>query len=299
VYSRFFILSLSTACPAGLFSNRQLCVLFYSCSLYCSYTYYGFGAGQSAGNDERVAASFTNAFIFHTVMYGFIQTFYKLQPMERKDSHYKVALALVIAMHIAGLIGLQHPLSRPFFEQLIAFNLMVTAAIVFYFHSGFSYPFIVVAVVTFLAGYFVEVAGVHTGVIFGHYQYGRALGFKIWDVPVLIGLNWLVLVYCTGVITHRLQVPVIWKIIIGALLMVVLDFLIEPIAIKHDWWTWQANMVPLQNYAGWFVCALLLLTFFHKMPFAKQNRIAPTVYIVQFLFFLLQNILNNFGLYGF
>jgi putative membrane protein len=232
-------------------------------------------------------------------MYGFIQTFYKLQPMERKDSHYKVALALVIAMHIAGLIGLQHPLSRPFFEQLIAFNLVVTAAIVFYFHSNFSYQFIVFTVVTFLAGYFVEVAGVHTGAIFGHYQYGRALGFKIWDVPVLIGLNWLILVYCSGVITHKLPIPTSIKIAAGALLMVLLDFLIEPIAIKHDWWTWQSDTVPLQNYAGWIISALVLLTFFHKLPFAKQNRIAPVVYVVQFLFFLMQNILNNSGLNGF
>jgi putative membrane protein len=74
-------------------------------------------------------------------MYGFIQTFHKLQPMERKSSYYKVALALVTAMHIAGLIGLHHPLSRPLFEQLIAFNLIVTAAIIFYFHSDFNSGF--------------------------------------------------------------------------------------------------------------------------------------------------------------
>jgi putative membrane protein len=228
-------------------------------------------------------------------MYSFIQTFYKFQPMERKSSYYKVALALVIAMHIAGLIGLQHPASRPLFEQLIAFNLVVTAAIVFYFHADFSYTFILFAILTFLAGYFVEVAGVHTGAIFGNYQYGAALGFKLWDVPLLIGLNWLVLVYCTGIISHQLRVPVAVKIITGALLMVLLDVLIEPIAIKHDWWVWQTDLVPLRNYIGWFISALVLLTFFHILRFDKNNRMAPVIYTVQLLFFLLQNILNKSG----
>jgi putative membrane protein len=213
--------------------------------------------------------------------------------MERKSSVYKIALALLMAMHIAGFIGLQHPVSRPIFEQLIAFNLVVTAAIVFYFHTDFSYRFIAFALVSFLAGYFVEVAGVHTGLIFGNYQYGEALGFKIWQVPLLIGLNWLVLVYCTGVISHKLPVPVMVKIITGALLMVLLDYLIEPVAIKHDWWAWQGNKVPLQNYAGWFISALVLLAFFHILRFGKNNRMAPIVYTVQFLFFLMQNIFKQ------
>lgn len=218
--------------------------------------------------------------------------------MERKSSYYKIALALLMAMHVAGLIGLQHPVSRPIFEQLIAFNLVVTAAILFIFHTDFSYPFIAFALLTFLGGYFVEVAGVHTGAIFGHYRYGAALGFKLWEVPLLIGLNWLVLVYCTGIITHQLGVPLIAKIIAGSLLMVLLDYLIEPIAIKHDWWSWQTQEVPLQNYAGWFISALVLLTFFHILRFNKNNRMAPIIYAVQVFFFFMQNILNKTGFYG-
>lgn len=217
--------------------------------------------------------------------------------MERKSNHYKIALALLVAMHIAGLIGLQHPVSRPFFESLTAFNLVITAAIVFYFHTYFTNKFIAFALFTFLAGYFVEVAGVHTGILFGHYQYGTGLGYKIWKVPLLIGLNWLVLVYCTGVITHRLKIPVVLKIFTGALLMVGLDYLIEPVAIKHDWWTWQADDVPLQNYIGWFISAFTLLSLFHLLRFNKNNRMAPVVYVVQALFFLVQNILNKPAFY--
>ncbi len=80
--------------------------------------------------------------------------------MERKINFYKIAVGLLIAMHIAGIVGLQHPFTRPLFQQLIAFNLLVTAALVFYFHTDYNPAFLVFCVITFLFGYFIEVIGV-------------------------------------------------------------------------------------------------------------------------------------------
>src|SRR5689334_23098853 len=37
-----------------------------------------------------------------------------------------------------------------------------------------------------------EVIGVATGAIFGAYSYGEVLGFKLLEVPLIIGLNWVV-----------------------------------------------------------------------------------------------------------
>lgn len=131
-----------------------------------------------------------------------------------------------------------------------------------------------------------EVAGVATGVIFGQYSYGAALGYKVFNVPLLIGLNWLVLIYCTNVIAHQLHTNKWVKALVGACLMVGLDFFIEPMAIRHGLWEWQNNQIPLLNYIGWFITSLLLSALFHILHFAKHNRIAPVMYLVQFLFFL-------------
>ena len=47
----------------------------------------------------------------------------------------------------------------------------------------------------FLLGFVVEVVGVQTGLIFGSYSYGATLGVKLFDTPLLIGLNWIFVSY--------------------------------------------------------------------------------------------------------
>ena len=43
-----------------------------------------------------------------------------------------------------------------------------------------------------------ETIGVNFGILFGDYEYGENLGFKIFGVPFLIGINWIVLTFITG-----------------------------------------------------------------------------------------------------
>ena len=47
-------------------------------------------------------------------------------------------------------------------------------------------------------GFFVELLGVKTGLIFGNYHYGATFGAKWQDVPYLIGLNWAAMVFYTS-----------------------------------------------------------------------------------------------------
>lgn len=196
------------------------------------------------------------------------------------------AFRLLLAMHVAGAIGLALPQSRDFFQFLTPFNLLATAAIVFHFEEKKEFNYILFLVVTFLAGFFVEVAGVKTGAIFGAYQYGETLGFQWLEVPLAIGLNWAVLIYATGMFSDQFKLPPVVKALIGALLMVVLDLLIEPVAIKLDFWTWQAETIPLQNYMAWFAVSVILQLLYQFLPFSKNNSLAIRLLYIQGLFFL-------------
>jgi putative membrane protein len=135
-------------------------------------------------------------------------------------------------------------------------------------------------------GYGVEVAGVHTGMVFGEYSYGKTLGFKIADVPLVMGLNWLTLIYSAGVIFNRLNAPVIVKSALGGLVLMILDLFIEPIAIRYDYWSWESISVPLQNYLAWFVISFLFLMVFFSLKFKKENKLALLYLSVQFFFFV-------------
>ncbi|GAB3203059.1 putative membrane protein [Pontibacter aydingkolensis] len=197
-----------------------------------------------------------------------------------------LALAVLVIFHAVGFWGLLFSGEPAYFQNLTPMNLLLTNALLFAFHRSWNRAFILFAILVFAVGYFSEVVGVHTGLLFGDYTYGQALGLKVWEVPVLIGLNWLMLVYVTGHISNYSNWHWIAKAILGAGLMVLLDYFIEPVAMRFDFWSWSQSDIPLSNYVGWFIVAFILQLYFQKAAFIKRNRLALFVYFVQLLFFV-------------
>ncbi|RIJ37583.1 carotenoid biosynthesis protein [Pontibacter oryzae] len=199
---------------------------------------------------------------------------------------FHAAVAVLVIFHAVGFWGMLFSGKPEYFQRLTPMNLILTNILLFAFHRRWNVAFILFAALVFAAGFLSEVLGVHTGLLFGDYAYGASLGPKVWDVPLLIGLNWLMLVYTTGHISNHTKLPWPAKALIGASLMVVLDVFIEPVAMQFDFWSWQGNHIPLSNFVGWFLVALGLQVYFQMAPFYKSNRLAPTVYLIQLLFFI-------------
>jgi len=129
--------------------------------------------------------------------------------------------------------------------------------------------------------------GVQTGQIFGSYEYGPVLGWKVFDTPLMIGVNWAMLVYCAGVTVNHIapMMNKIGKALLAAGMMTGLDFFIEPVAIHYNFWQWNEGAVPLQNYLAWFVIAFLLLLAFYQLMGRAKNKVGVILFILQFLFF--------------
>ena len=106
-----------------------------------------------------------------------------------------------------------------------------------------------------------------------------------------IGLNWAILIYATGLLTDKMKVHFGLKAAAGALLMVLLDYLIEPVAIKLDFWSWGQESIPVQNYIAWFLVSLALHTVYQLLPFSKNNPLAIKLLYIQGLFFLVLNFI--------
>lgn len=198
----------------------------------------------------------------------------------------KWAILLLVSMYVAGFIGLNHANWSEFFKLLVPFNLILTSVIAFYFHKDWSREFAIFLMMVFSIGYGIEWLGVRHDWIFGQYFYKTTLGYKVSEVPLIIGLNWMLLIYVVGVISNSLGIFTITKAFSGAILMVLLDFFIEPVAIHFDFWQWQGGVIPNQNYITWFIISFVLLLLFHTCSFYKKNSIAWVVYLIQLLFFI-------------
>ena len=208
-------------------------------------------------------------------------------PFPLTKSHKKGLLALLTATYLAGAIGLMLPATAPLFKALTPLNLVLSAGILFSFHTQWNRPFIFFCIICYLTGFFVEVAGVATGFIFGQYTYGPTLGYKVLEVPFIIGLNWLMLIYSTGSIFSKFPTHPFLKALSASCLMVVLDLFIEPVAVAYDFWSWEGGVIPLQNYAAWFAVSFALHLLFYLLPFRKQNPAAKYLYLLQLVFFII------------
>jgi putative membrane protein len=208
---------------------------------------------------------------------------------------YPVATTVVIAIYYAvGVIGLSLEVSMMLFKNLIPFTLLFSLYFVWLFQENPGKQFYFGWLTIFLLGFLVEVLGVNTGFIFGEYTYGKTLGFKLWNTPLVIGVNWLLLIYSSraliGIFTRSRWLT--W--LAGGALMVLYDIVLEPIAIRLDMWNWYLSPVPVQNYIAWFIVSFIFFVISDLFFKRIENKIAPAMFIVQFIFFVTLNIVYYF-----
>jgi putative membrane protein len=201
--------------------------------------------------------------------------------LRKLDPRYGIGLVMIL--HLVGLIALASPLAGRVLP-LTPINLLLTAGAMILF-AELDRRTIALALLLGTLGYLVEVLGVWSGRIFGEYHYGEVLGLKILNVPLLIGLNWSMLVFAIGVPLARTALPNWAKILLGSAAMVALDVLIEPVAIHLGFWSWAKGGIPLQNYLAWGGVSAAFFALFFLLPVRRKNPVARYVLLAQVLFF--------------
>ena len=194
---------------------------------------------------------------------------------------------VVILFYSVGVAGIALPYTRPFFVVLIPLALLLSFALIAVLHNlSESKSEVIVLVLIFVLSYLIEVAGVNTKAVFGSYIYGDALGLKLFGTPLLIGINWVMLVYCSASILEMTRWPVPIQILLASLMMVLYDVVLERVAPLLDMWSWEGDSIPGQNFLAWFVVA----TGFHVLMKWRKvrtiNPVAPAIFICQIIFFI-------------
>ena len=222
------------------------------------------------------------------------------------DQRTKLATILALAMHLAGLFGLFFGLDEAF-RQLTPFNLLAMFGLVLYtLPKDQVRKFLIFLAIAFTLGFSAEMVGVKTGLLFGQYSYGTALGPKVNGVPLLIGMNWFIVVYGSGMLAILIRsylarlVPakaaysrwIGFSVIIdGALFATLFDWIMEPAATKLGLWTWQGGQVPMLNYLTWFLLSVIILAIFRQLKL-KHHAFAVNLLLIQALFFLVIGMMS-------
>lgn len=224
--------------------------------------------------------------------------------MLNRFTKFDIATAIAVLFHSIGLAGLLY-FDKTFFLAATPFNLLLCFALLVWTQTPKNVNFLLFLLVCFIGGVGVEMIGTNTGILFGDYSYGPVLGYQVKNVPLIIGINWFIIIYCSGISIHTLLMKAVKSvaagtgkpprtlkalsvIIDGATLAVFFDWLLEPVAIKLGYWVWNGDgEIPTFNYISWFVVSLMLLTVFHFSKFNKQNKFAVNLLLIQLMFFLI------------
>lgn len=208
-----------------------------------------------------------------------------------------VAATAVVVVYLVGIVGhLVAPL-RPFMRQVTPLVLAVTGLVVFgsaVASSGIR--LLLWGAVTYLGTFTLEAVGVLTGRIFGAYRYGVVLGPMLFNVPLVIGFNWVIVVLGAVMLAERMTSSTLAAAVYAGFLALVFDLVLEPVAVYLGYWSWVAPgrativvppsvPVPALNFVAWFLISFVAALGYRALRLQRESYL-PILYVgVQLLFF--------------
>ncbi|RCL73055.1 MAG: carotenoid biosynthesis protein [Flavobacteriales bacterium] len=210
----------------------------------------------------------------------------RIKLIKNKDA---LLQAILVVIYLVGIVGFSQAKFRD--------TLLPASGIVLYLStlaialaSKNKIKFLVFMAIAFIIGFGAEVIGVNTAYLFGNYVYGINLGPKLLNVSIVIGLLWGVLALGAASIIDQMAIFNRWKVFFGAVIMLGVDLIMEPVAIANEFWSWDGENVPLYNYVCWFLIAILLQLILRKFKLNEKNKVYNTLLILMIVFFGFLNL---------
>ena len=173
------------------------------------------------------------------------------------------------------------------FLSLSPISLIFTFLIVVCSNIEVSYKSFATIIIIFFLSIISEIIGVNYGILFGSYYYGDNLGYSMYGVPLVIGLNWVVLtVSCGNIASYFFEKNKYLSISIGSLLMLILDVIMEQVSGNIDFWYFNDESL-IFNYVTWFLLGVCNQYLYQSLNYTKNLFISVNVYLSFIAFFLL------------
>lgn len=195
---------------------------------------------------------------------------------------------ILILLFLIGLVGYAVPLTKEIIHQttepFLYFTGLLTLAFSVY-RNLHKKKYILIILLIFLTTMALEITGVATGKIFGSYYYGELFHLKIASVPIIIGINWTIVILGAYSISNNLMKGSAFLLILMPVFILLFDFLLEPIAMNLDYWQWADNIVPLRNYVVWVITSVLISVVLYSSGYKVRTPLIERLWIIQMIFF--------------
>jgi putative membrane protein len=197
----------------------------------------------------------------------------------------ELLVAILVIFYTVGTVGILREASREQFLSLSFFNLLLSFSVLVVGRKDRTWLFYAFVGLCYATGLIAEYIGVHTGLLFGEYSYGENLGLKVMGIPLIIGVNWAMLVLTSGSFLVHYNLGNWLKSMLAAALMTGLDAIMEPVAMKSDFWNWKNGAIPFYNYVCWFFISWALLWIGFKLKLIESNKVSKALFILLSVFF--------------
>ncbi len=141
--------------------------------------------------------------------------------------------------------------------------------------------------VTCLGGLATEALGVATGLPFGHYDYGDALGPKPFGVPWVIPLAWTWMAWPAWLAAGVLARSRPARVLVAGVGLAAWDLFLDPQMVAERYWVWSGSFtglpgapdVPVRNYLGWLLVAVVMMALLSTARGAGDDRPMHALYL--------------------
>jgi putative membrane protein len=192
----------------------------------------------------------------------------------------------LVCLYAVGLACHLIPSARPVMLRATPIALVLTAALVAASlaqeRAGKAFAW---AGAAFVAGFSLEAIGVATGAVFGSYSYGTALGPKLFAVPLVIGLNWAIVILGSVTLSRSVLSHPLAAATAAGILTAGFDWVMEPVAMRLGYWQWAQGTIPIRNYVAWFLIAAVLSFGFALIRPRVKTWAPAAAFVLQLVFF--------------
>lgn len=133
-------------------------------------------------------------------------------------------------------------------------------------------------------GLIIEMLGLSISFPFGDYAYSSQLGPTVFGVPVVVPMAWSMMAYPCLLAARRLSSTTMGTALFGGWVLASWDLFLDPQMVGQGYWTWAdagwqlpgIPGIPLQNFLGWLLAALVLMAILDRLPRKAAADAVPT-----------------------